>query len=125
MAPRALRWVATSGGRQRTWRARSSSGRRTSGSSWQSIDGGTSDGTVLFRSLGLDRSLVTLRLDVQGGRSDGGRRYDARARSNARSAATSAGSRLLSRNSWSRQARGGLLVTPAAAFTAPRTADGA
>ena len=32
---------------------------------WQSIDGGANDGTVLFRSLSLDRTLVTLRLEVE------------------------------------------------------------
>ena len=60
-----LRWVATSGGRQRTWTARIIERTPDVRIAWQSIDGGANDGTVLFRSLGLDRTLVTLRLDVQ------------------------------------------------------------
>ena len=60
-----LRWVVTSGGRQRTRMARIIERTPDVRIAWQSIDGGANDGTVLFRSLGLDRTVVTLRLDVQ------------------------------------------------------------
>ena len=60
-----LEWVATIAGRRRTWRVRVLEQTPDVRIAWQRIDGGASDGTVLFRPLGLDRTLVTLRLEVE------------------------------------------------------------
>ena len=60
-----LEWVATIAGRRRTWRVRVLEQTPDVRIAWQGIDGGASDGTVLFRPLGLDRTLVTLRLEVE------------------------------------------------------------
>jgi len=63
--PSTLEWVATIAGRRRTWTVRIVDQNPDVRVAWQSIDGGASDGTVLFRSLSIDRTLVTLRLEVE------------------------------------------------------------
>jgi uncharacterized membrane protein len=60
-----LEWVATIAGRRRTWRVRILDQTPDIRVAWESMDGGVSDGTVLFRSLSLDRTVVTLRLEVE------------------------------------------------------------
>src|SRR3954454_17640294 len=53
-----LEWVATIAGRRRTWRVRILDLTPDIRVAWQSIDGGVHNGTVLFRSLTLDRTVV-------------------------------------------------------------------
>jgi uncharacterized membrane protein len=60
-----LEWVATIASRRRTWRVRILDQTPDIRVAWESMDGGVSDGTVLFRSLSLDRTVVTLRLEVE------------------------------------------------------------
>jgi uncharacterized membrane protein len=60
-----LSWVATIFGRRRAWKARIVERTPDVRVAWRSINGAINDGTVLFHSLGLDRTLVTLRLEME------------------------------------------------------------
>jgi uncharacterized membrane protein len=60
-----LAWGANIAGRRRSWKAEIVDQTPDVRVAWQSIDGGMNKGTVLFRSVTLDRTLVTLQLAVE------------------------------------------------------------
>jgi uncharacterized membrane protein len=59
-----LEWTATIGGNVKHWRAEIVEQRPDQLVAWRSIDGAQNDGQVRFRSLGADRTMVGLQLDV-------------------------------------------------------------
>ena len=62
---RTLEWTATIAGVVKHWRAEITEQRPDDVVAWRSTDGAQNDGQVRFRSLGPDRTMVELQLDVE------------------------------------------------------------
>jgi uncharacterized membrane protein len=60
-----LDWTASIGGVTKHWRAEILEQRPDEVVAWRSTEGARNDGQVRFRSLGTDRTMVELRLDVE------------------------------------------------------------
>jgi len=60
-----LEWTATIAGAVKHWRAEITEQRPDEVVAWRSIEGARNDGQVRFRSLGPDRTLVEVQLDVE------------------------------------------------------------
>jgi uncharacterized membrane protein len=62
---RTLEWTATIAGVVKHWRAEITEQRPDEVVAWRSIEGARNDGQVRFRSLGRDRTMVEVQLDVE------------------------------------------------------------
>ena len=60
-----LEWTATIGGVVKHWRAEITEQRPDEVVAWRSVDGARNDGQVRFRSMGPDRTMVEVQLDVE------------------------------------------------------------
>jgi uncharacterized membrane protein len=60
-----LEWTATIAGAVKHWRAEITEQRPDEVVAWRSIEGAQNDGQVRFRSLGPDRTMVEVQLDVE------------------------------------------------------------
>jgi uncharacterized membrane protein len=60
-----LEWTATIGGVVKHWRAEITEQRPGEVVAWRSVDGARNDGQVRFRTLGPDRTMVEVQLDVE------------------------------------------------------------
>jgi len=60
-----LEWTASIAGKVKHWRAEITEQRPDEVVAWRSTEGAQNDGQIRFESLGADRTLVTLQLDVE------------------------------------------------------------
>jgi uncharacterized membrane protein len=60
-----LEWTASIAGKVKHWRAEISEQRPDELVAWRSVEGAQNDGQVMFESVGPNRTLITLQLDVE------------------------------------------------------------